>query len=975
MASATDLSSVRGRRFSGRVALIVFGLAVFFVLVFGRAMAGFYADYLWHEALGRTDLFWGVLRAQVTLFAIFFATFAVLALVNLAIADRVAPKVFPANVHPYVERFHDIFGKRMRLVRYGASLLFALMLALPTAARWQDWLLFRNGGRVERADPQFGADIGFYLFDLPFIVFSLDWLFVALVIVTLLTIAAHLLNGGVVFTSAMPAVRASTKTHLAVLLALLAVVRAADYWVSRYELTTETRGFVQGATYTVVNAQIPALMLLTLIALLTAVLFLSTIRTGKWRYPLVASGLWLVVSLVAGLVYPTLVQSLIVRPNQASREAIYIERNIVATREAMGLGAGLERVTEVAVEFAPLTAADVEADLDPLGRVRLLNPNEFESRFRVDQGQLAGLAIVDLDADRYEVDGETQQVMIAARELDLDGVANQSWQGRTLVNTRGCGLVMAPVGRVRGSDRPDYREVELERPELYFSPNVSGYGIVATSEAERACGDDEPYTGSAGVEMSSFPRRALLALAFLDYNIIGSGAIQPTSQMLWVRDVRERVQKLAPFIDYDGDPYPVAVDGRVVWVIDGYTTSSRYPYGQEVGGVQLSAGSGVPRDANYIRNSVKAVVDAYDGTVTFYVIDGDEPVIAAWDSAFPDLFTPIDEMPLELREHLRYPEDLFRIQTDIYSKYRLEPDNFFQRVGAWSVAQAPATGPRQGTAAVVPSPGDVVATEFASESVAARFAPYYTMKRNEVTGAIEFVLLRPFVPFSRDDQRTELQAYTTVSSDPETYGQITTYVVQGELPDGPVRVASQAESEPRISREITLQDSTESGTQVRFGDMQLVQIGGGLIYVRPMYVEVQQPGPIPLVTEYRFVITSYNERSTYGPTLSDALAQLFPGFDADVGDRVGGSGPSASDVTSLVDVEDDLEPATSDGADSTALPAIGDDATAAELLVAAEALFLDAEAALRSTGDLGAYQAAVEEARELVTRALDLLGN
>ncbi len=978
MRRSTDLPSrAAPRRLNGRLVLIILGALFVFVVIFGRAIARFYVDYLWHEGLGRTDVFWGIIRAQATLFGMFFLTFAVLAGLNLYLADRMAPKAFPANVHPYVERFHEVFGQRLRLVRYGTAAVLSLMLALPAIARWQDWMLFRNSRSFGIDDAQFGADIGFYVFELPFVTFALDWLFAALVVVILLTLAAHLLNGGVVFTSSMPAVRAATKAHIAVLLAVLAVVKAADYWVSRYDLTNESRGFVQGATYAVVNAQIPALMLLMLIALLTAGLYLSTIKTGRWRLPLVASALWLVVSLVGGVIYPALVQGLVVRPNQASREAPFIERNVLATRHAMGLGRNLEQITEVPVEFESLSADDIEADLVPLTRVRLLHPQEFRSRFRVDRGELAGLAINDLDVDRYEIDGRLEQVLVASRELDLDGAANQSWQGRTLVNTRGCGLVMAPMSRVTTSDRPDYRDVELDRPELYFSPTLSGYGIANTAESERACGDNEPYSGTAGVPMSSFPRRAAFALAFLDYNIIGSGAINNDSQMLWVRNVRDRVEKLAPFLSYDGDPYPVAVDGRVKWVIDAYTTTSRYPYGQRIGsGVQLTDDSGVPRSANYIRNSVKVTVDAYDGEVTLYVIDETDPIVMAWWSAFPQLFTPIDEMSGELRAHLRYPEDLFRVQTDVYSKYRLAPENFFQRVGAWSIAQAPARGPRQGTDTNVGDPEEVTATEFAVESDAARFTPYYVLQRNDVSGLEEFAMLRPFVPFSLDDQRTELQAYTTVSSNPETYGQMTTYVVSGDLPDGPVRVASQAESEPRISREISLQDNQESGTTVRFGDLQLVPVSGGLIYVRPFYVEVQQPGPIPLVTEYRFVITSYGERATYAPTLGQALSQLFPGFDADVGDRVVDPGDGFDSVDDFLDDLDDfdgdqpLEPGEPASPDR---PELGDDADAAELLAEAETLFIEAESQLRTTGDLGAYQATIEDARDLVTRALDLL--
>ena len=970
MRRASDLPRRRGlRRLNGRVVLVVLAVAVFVVIVFGRAIARFYVDYLWHQGLGREDVFWGAIRARTTLFGAFFLVFALLAGINLWIADRVAPRAFPANVHPYVERFHEVFGNRLRLVRYGTAIVLALILALPASARWQDWLLLRNSVSFGVRDEQFDADVGFYVFELPFITFAVDWLFAALIVVLFLTLAAHLLNGGVLFSSSAPTVRASTKAHVAVLLAVLAAVKAADYWLTRYELTNERRGFVQGATYAVVKAQLPALMLLVLIALLTGALFLVTIRTNRWRLPLIASSLWFVVMIVGGLIYPALVQSLVVRPNQAAREAPYIERNVLATRQAMGI----DDVEVLPVSFGSLTTAEVEGDLGPIRNVRLLNPGEMRTRFSVDEGEVAGLAIDDLDVDRYVLDGERQQVLVAARELDLNGIANQSWQGRHLVNTRGCGLVMAPSGRVTGSDRPDYRDVELERPELYFSPSLTSWAIARTDEAERSCGEEDvPYSGTAGVEMSSFGRRAAFALAFLDYNVIGSGAINDESQMLWIRDVHDRVQKLAPFLSFDGDPYPVAIDGTVQWVIDGYTTTGRYPYAQRIGNVQLTQRSGVPRDANYIRNSVKAVVDAYTGEVTFYAVDDEDPILRAWRKAFPDLFTPREEMPAELQEHLRYPEDLFRVQTEMYSKYQIAPADFFQRVGAWSVAQAPGDAPRQQATtppASTATADDAASTEFATESDTARFTPYYTLFRHdspsvqdgeggasgEPTGdPYDFVILRPFVPFSRDDRRTELQSYMTASSDPATYGELTAYVLSGStLPVGPFRVASQMESTPAISREISLQDNTESGTRVRFGDLQIVPIADGHIWIRPFYVNVQQ------ATEYRFVIVSYADRAVYAQTLSEALAQLFPGFDADVGDRV--SPPPEDGETE--------PPDEGDGTD----PPVDDPSTAAELLAEAETLFAEADAQLRASGDLGEYQETVRQAQELVSRALALL--
>ena len=953
----SDLSGRRSsRRISGRAVLITAGVVFLVVVVFGRAVARFYVDFLWHDGLDRSDVFWGVIGAKLTLFAMFLATFAVLAGVNLLVADRLSPSRFPANVHPYVERFHELFGHRLRLVRYAGAALLAVLVALPTTSQWQSWLLFRNSESFGIADDQFGADVGFYVFELPFLGFVLDWLFVAMVLVLLLTILAHVLNGGILFASPMPSVRPATKGHIAVLLAVLAALKAADYWVSRYETTNERRGFVQGATYAVVNAQLPALMLLMLIALLTAVLYLSTLRTGSWRLPLIASALWLVVLVAGGLVYPAMVQSLVVNPNQQDRELPYIERNVEATREAMGIN--LDEVDVRTVSFDALTAEDIESDLAPLQDVRLLNPTEMLSRFRQDRGTDAGLRIDDLDVDRYDIDGRLQQALMAALELDVDGSPNQSWQGRHLINTRGCGLVMAPVGRVLNSDSPDYQPVELVRPELYFSPSLSGYAVARTSAAERACGggETEDYVGDKGVQMSSFVRRAAFALAFLDYNVLGSGAIEDDSQMLWVRNVRDRLTKLAPFLSYDGDPYPVVVEGRVLWVVDAYTTTSKYPYAQRVGNeVQLTRDSGLPRDANYVRNSVKAVVDAYDGSVRFYVTDPDDPIIRAWQGAFGDLFIPGTEMPDELRQHLRYPEDLFRVQTDVYSKYQLPPERFFEREGAWSVAQAPSIDPRETTAEDTPAtaPSDEQPpSELASESSANRFIPYFTMFADPAGEGTEFVLLRPFVPFSRADERTELQAYMTASSDPDTYGRLTAYVVQERTP-GPRAVSNSIDSEPTITQQIALQ--TGGGNRVRFGDLQLVRVSEGLLWVRPFYAAVPQGSDRnTTVTSYRFVIVSDGSRAASGESLGEAIGKLFPGFEADLGDRVG------ADSGTTTGGDENPPPETSEG--------VSDDPT--ELLLQADQLLAEADAALP---DLGEYQSKIDEAKVLIDRALEIM--
>ena len=927
------------------------------VIIFGRALARFYVESLWFDGVGQSGVFWGIIRARLTLFALFFVGFAAMAAGNVAIADRLAPSRYPTNPHPFVDRLHEVFGRRLQVYRYLLAGVFALLLALPASTQWQSWLLYRNARSFGTSDAEFGVDVGFYVFELPFINFVLDWLFFAVIVVLLITVLVHVLNGGVMFASPIPTLSAGARGHIAVLLAVLAALKAADYWVRRYETTNERRGFVQGATYSVVHAQLPALLLLSVVAIVTALLYLSTLRTESWRLPLISSAIWLVLAVLAGYIYPAAVQGLVVNPNQKAREAPFIERNVFATREAMGIS----NVTAVPIAFDPLTAESIATDdpndLQPLVDARLLNPSEFQSRFQIDGGEQAGLAIVDVDVDRYELDGVLQQVLISARELDLDGVPNRSWQGRHLINTRGCGVLMAPAGRVRASGRPAYQTIDLERPELYFSPSLTGYAVAGTEESERPCGDGEAYSGTAGVQMSSFARRLAFGLAFMDYNVVASGAIDSDSQMLWVRNVRDRVEKLAPFLSFDGDPYPVLIDGTVQWVVDGYTATSRYPYAQAVGDdVALSPDSGIPRDANYVRNSVKAVVDGYDGSVTMYVVDDTDPIVRTWMSAFPNLFSPKDAMPDELQDHLRYPEDLFRVQTNVYSKYQLDPAQFFERDGAWSVAQAPAVAPREvsiDTQQQAPTAAtDEREPALATETSNVRFVPYYTMFGEGDQRA--FVLLRPFVPFSRDDQRRELQAFMTASSEADTYGQLTVHVVEENpdgdgLPDGPLAIANAMEAEPAIRAEITLQNQ-RGGSRVRFGDLQLINVAGGLLWVRPFYVSTEQDsGRVASVTEYAFVMATYDERSAYSTTLGGALAELFPGLDANIGER------SDDQVTPFAELDESVptsagadEPGVSPGDDVDATTAGSGSGAPADLLTEADLLLGEAEEQLPS---------------------------
>ena len=938
-------------RFSdrGRALLIIAAVLLVGLLLSARFISSFYVEYLWHQSIGRTDVFWGVLGAKFTMFAVFAGTFIVVALLNLIIADRLAPTTFSANTHPLVESFHQFFGHRMRLFRFGVAIVFGLLFAAPAIARWQDWLMFRNSKSFGISDRYFGNDVGFYMFKLPFITFVLDWLFLAVLFITVLVVATHVLSGGILIQPPKPKVRTATKAHIAVLLAVLAVLKAGDYWVTRYELTTANRGAVRGVTYAVDNAQLPAVLLLALVALLTAGLYLSTLKTQRWRPAVAASALWAIVALVGGVIYPSAVQSLVVAPNQKDKEAKYIGYNIEATRHALGI----DEVQTQEVSFGDLTRTDITNNVAALQDVRLIKPDEqMVTRFQTDRGS-TGQTINDLDPDRYMVDGTVRQVIVGARELDLDQVGNKSWQGTHLINTHGCGLVTSPAAQIESSGNPAYRDdiVDLTQPQMYFSPALSGYSIVGTTVKESECPGLEAvkYEGNKGVALDSSIRQLAFALDQWDYNLVGSSSIGDTSQLLMIRNPRERVQTVAPFLSFDGDPYPVALDGRVVWVIDGYTTSSRYPYGQTADSSQLDDGAGLKFPLNYVRNSVKAVVDAYDGGVTLYINDPSDPVLQVWKSAFPDLFTPIDQMPAGLVDHLRYPEELFRLQTAAFSKYRLGQDDFFDRIGAWSVALAApeqiavrnsaetpvvTTTSEAGTTEV-----DAGASSFPVERKADRFVPYYAMFHPNGDAEAQFSLYRPFQPFSVKNDRREMVAYMTADSS----GRLIAYTVSGALPEGPNVVGANISTDQAFSPAVT--GLALAGSDVVYGDLQMIPVGDSLLWTRPVYVKSQTVGQ----PQVRLIVAYYNGEVGFGDSLEAALVQLFPGLSIDLGDVVGA--PAAP-----VD------------------PAAPGTETASELLQRAEKLFNEADVALKD-GDLGTYQVKVDAAKDLVAQALDMLDN
>ena len=857
-----------------------------------RGIAGFWTDYLWFDALGFGGVFSDLLLSRVALAAIFTVIFAVLLCVNLWVADRLAPRFRqPGPEEQFLERYQVMMrGRRVWFARIGVSLLFGFIAGIPVASQWKDWILFTHSTSFGEKDPLFGVDVGFYVFRLPFLTFLMDWLFASLVIILIITAVAHYLNGGIRLQVQGRRVTPQVKAHLSVLLALLAILRAAGYWLQRYELLTSTRGFVDGATYTAVKAELPAINLLFLISLLAAVLLLVNIWQRGWRLPIIAVGLWGLVAVVAGTIYPTFVQRFVVQPAESERERPYIERNIAATKKAMNL----DQVIEEPYRVDPLDSAELPANADNLQNVRLLDPAIVPDTFKRLQGLRGYYEFNDLDVDRYVLPGsdDAQQVVLAARELNPADLPIETWEGRHLAYTHGYGLAMAPASKIKSDGTPAFINLNVEaagpdlaRPELYYGEQLPGYAVVGTRRDEISLNsqtgaeESSRYEGGGGVEMGSFLRRAAFALRFGEWNLFVSNLISSESKILYVRDVIDRVKLLAPFLAFDNDPYPVVTNGQVKWVVDAYTATDRYPYAQMVDTSVLLPGSGLRMRFNYARNSIKAVVDAYDGSVKFYIVDENDPMAKAYQKAFPELFDPISEAEPGLVEHFRYPEDLFRVQTSVYSRYHIEdPQQFYQRANAWNVAQnPPSTQSTTQTVTETNAAGQVTRTR------EQRMPPYYTMLRLPGQEDLQFQLVRPFVPFSDRDERKELQAIMTASSDPNSYGQLRVLELdQSPLPEGPAIVDTDIKQ--TFAQDLTLLD--QRGSQVTFGDMQLLPIGNSLIYVRPWFVSATSTTPVP---ELRYVSVSYQGQAYRGSSLEEALAAAFPGSRLELGTVIGGT--------------------------------------------------------------------------------------
>src|SRR6266511_2219324 len=863
---------------------IIGGVIVLLILLFSlRGLAGFFTDFLWFDSVGQGGTWRALLSAKVVPALVFTVVFFVIMLTSLLIADRLAPKYRSMGPEDeLVERYQQFVSSYQGRIRVGVSLFFALIAGVGVASQWQEWVLFTHRVDFGVKDAQFNKDIGFYVFQLPFLRFIADWLFAGLVIVLLVTAVAHYLNGGIRFQSPFQRVTPQVKAHLSVILAVMALVKTAQYYLDRFNLDFSSRGVVTGASYTDVKAQLPALNLLIFISIVAAGLFIWNIWRRGWVLPIIAVGLWGFVSIVIGTIYPAGVQKFRVEPNEFQNEQRYIDRNIAATRDAFELAKVQNKLFDYQQN---LDAAVVNQNIASIDNARLWDPNVIQSTYQSLQGLQTFYKIDDVDIDRYQIGDQMRQVVLSAREINQGELPSQSWVNQHLVYTHGYGIVSSPTNVAAQDGNPDFllsgipvpkdAPITLNQPDLYFGERQPGYALVDAKQREfdysrpgRADATTR-YTGKDGVKLDNIVRKAAFALRFGDINPLISGQVNGDTKVLYVRDVKDRVKKLAPFLDFDAAPSPVVSGGHVTWVLDAYTTTSRYPYSQMTSG---PSDTGLDHSFNYVRNSVKATVDAYDGTVKFYVIDPKDPLIRSYRKAFPDLFTDFDKMPKDLQAHLRYPEDLFRVQSDVYARYHVtESRRFYQGSAKWLLSPDPGSG--RLTQAQLQAAAPTAPNKKGATSTGARMRPYYLFINLPGEQQPSFIILQPFVPVSAGNKQTRLVSFMTASSDPRNYGDLTAFEMpQGESVLGPVQIDNRIKSTPAVSQQLTLLN--QQGSTVIQGSLQLIPVGkNSILYIRPFYVQAAGESSFP---QFRFVVVSYGgQDAVLASTVNDGLAQLF----------------------------------------------------------------------------------------------------
>lgn len=882
--------------------LIGIALAVVVLLLVGPRFIDAYVDWLWFGELGYRSVFTTVLGTRIVVFLV--AALAVGAIVfgGLALAYRTRP-VFIPNTGPNdpVARYRAAVMGRLKLFGLGIPAVLGLLAGAVAQSYWPRIQLFLHGGSFGITDPQFGKDLGFYAFELPFYRLVLTYLLVAIFLAFLVNLVGHYVFGGIRLSNRGGALNRATRIQVISLVGVLVLLKAVAYWLDRYELLSHTRSGkpFTGAGYTDINAVLPAKLILLAIAVICAAAVFSALFLRDLRIPGIGLVLLVLSSLIVGAGWPLVVEQISVKPNAAQKESDYIRRSITATRQAYGLTNDVVTYRDYNGN-APATAAQVAADRATTSNIRVLDPTIIGPAFtQFQQGKNFYYFPDQLSIDRYQgADGDLRDYVVAARELNPDRLIDnqRDWINRHTVYTHGNGFIASPANTVRGiandpNQNGGYPEflasvvganggvvspgpAELDQPRIYFGPVIadtaSDYAIVGKTGADREYDYETntetknyTYTGSGGVAVGNWLARSVFAAKFAERNFLFSNVIGSNSKILFNRDPAQRVEAVAPWLTTDSTVYPAIVNKRMVWIVDGYTTLDNYPYSELTSLSSATADSNevavnrlLPdKQVSYIRNSVKATVDAYDGTVTLYAQDEKDPVLAAWMKVFPDTVKPRKDISPDLAAHLRYPEDLFKVQRMLLAKYHVDdPVTFFSTSDFWDVPLDP-----NPTASSFQPPYYIVAKDIARNDSSSSFQLTSAMNR-----------------FRRDF----LAAYISASSDPETYGKITVLTIPGQV-NGPKLAFNAISTDTAVSQDLGV-IGRDNQNRIRWGNLLTLPVGqGGLLYVSPVYAS---PGSSDAASSYPRLIRvamMYNDKVGYGPTVSTALDGIFgPGAGA-----------------------------------------------------------------------------------------------
>ncbi|WP_330269609.1 UPF0182 family protein [Streptomyces griseorubiginosus] len=937
---------MRVGRPSRRARTLLMTLGVLAVLGMAFTMfAGFWTDWLWYRSVNYSSVFTTTLWTKIGLFFVFGVLMALAVGVNIWLAHRLRPPLSAMSMEQQnLDRYRMGIAPYKRWLLLGVTALVGLIAGASAAGQWRTWLMWVNGVSFGQKDPQFHLDISFYTFDLPWYRFLLGFGFAATILSVIAAALTHYLYGGLRITSPGARATAAATGHLSVLLGVFVALKAVAYWLDRYGLAVKSSDFKAtdswtGLRYVDANAYLPAKTILFCIAVICALLFFATLWRRTWQLPVIGFGLMVLSAILIGGLYPAIVQKFQVQPNEQAKEAPYVEKNLKATREAYGIDDA--SVTEYDGKSTTTDKTQLRDDVDATASIRVMDPNVVSPTFQQLQQMRNYYAFpTNLDVDRYSKDGKDQDTVIGLRELNLAGIPKNNWINDHFRYTHGYGVVAAKGTEADDEGRPVFTESNLPsqgdlgtyQQRVYYGEKTTTYSIVGGPQKEIDYSDDDgektySYKAKSGVNLSNPVNRAAYAVAFSEPQILYSGAIGEGSRILYNRTPKQRVEAVAPWLTIDGDAYPAVVNGKIQWIVDAYTTTNGYPYSSRTTLGDTTADSltatnnqravvAQQNQVNYIRNSVKATVDAYTGEVKLYQWDTKDPVLKTWMKAFPGTVEPKKDISTDLMAHLRYPQDLFKVQRELLARYHVEDaDTFLSGSEVWQVPDDPTN-----------KSGDAV-------------PPYYLSMKMPDQSAQAFSLTTTFTPNGRDN----LSAFMSVDAEAGTrdYGKIRILKLPTNTTvNGPKQVQSQFNSEQDIAETISLLNRGDSN--VEYGNLLTVPLDGGLLYVEPVYV---RGGGLkyPLL---RKVLVTYGGNTAFEDTLDQALNKVF-GADAST-----------------------TPPPEDDGGDTTKPPPTSSNPTVQQALDDAQKAFTAGQEALKK-GDWEAYGRAQADLEDALKRAED----